>query len=96
MNSDECGSLGSFPQICVNDDLVAKKFAYYESQSVDGKWLDESEHMPIMLSHSVLTQTSCKTMKKQKTTDKINLPPGQHTPHTLTCSLRARSTKKGK
>lgn len=75
-----------FFQICVNDDLVAKKFAHYHSQSVDGKWLDEAEQTPIMLSHSVLMQTAGRTVKKE-TIDKINLPPGQHTPHTHTRSL---------
>lgn len=81
MNSDDTESLGCFLQICVNDDLVAKKFAYYDSQSVDGKWLDEAEQTPIMLSCCVLTQTARKTMQKKKTIDKINLPPGQHTLH---------------
>ncbi|XP_075884804.1 putative ATP-dependent RNA helicase TDRD12 isoform X2 [Nelusetta ayraudi] len=61
-------------KICVNDDLVAKKFAHYHSQSVDGKWLDEAEQTPIMLSHSVLMQTAGKTVKKKKI-DKINWPP---------------------
>lgn len=80
INSDDYKSLGFFVffQICVNDDLVAKKFAHYHSQSVDGKWLDEAEQTPIMLSHSVLMQTAGRTVK-EKTIDKINLPPGQHT-----------------
>lgn len=82
MKSDDCMSLGCFPQICLNDDLVAKKFAYYDSQSVDGKWLDETEQTPMMLAQSILTQTTCKTMNKKKTVDKMNLLSGQYTPCT--------------
>lgn len=70
-----------FFQICVNDDLVAKRFAHYDSQSADGSWLDEAEQTPIMLSHSVLTQMACKTAKRK--TGRTHLPPGKHT-HTHT------------
>ncbi|XP_054475841.1 putative ATP-dependent RNA helicase TDRD12 isoform X2 [Anoplopoma fimbria] len=45
-------------KICVNDDLVAKKFAYY----IGG--LDEVDRLPFMLSSSILTQTVCTTSIK--------------------------------
>ncbi|KAM3870210.1 putative ATP-dependent RNA helicase TDRD12 [Diretmus argenteus] len=41
-------------KICVNDDLVAKKFAYYR-QLVDGGGLDEVDRHPSMLASNVLT-----------------------------------------
>ncbi|XP_029378205.1 putative ATP-dependent RNA helicase TDRD12 [Echeneis naucrates] len=44
-------------KICVNDDLVAKKFAYYSVRSDDNSWMDEVNRSPVMLSSSVLTQT---------------------------------------
>lgn len=42
-------------QICVNDDLVAKRFAYYSTKSGDG--LEEGDRLPVMLSYSILTQS---------------------------------------
>lgn len=59
-------------QICVNDDLVTKKFALYDSQSADGAWLDEC---PVMLSTSILTQMACRTPKKP--TAQAQAPPGK-------------------
>lgn len=47
----------SCSQICVNDDLVAKKFAVYDSQLAAGRQLDELEQQPLMLPSSLLTQT---------------------------------------
>uniref|UniRef100_A0AAQ6AJI9 RNA helicase n=1 Tax=Amphiprion ocellaris TaxID=80972 RepID=A0AAQ6AJI9_AMPOC len=44
-------------KICVNEDLVAKKFAYYSRDSADSGGLDEWERLPVMLSSSILTQT---------------------------------------
>ncbi|XP_070764009.1 putative ATP-dependent RNA helicase TDRD12 [Enoplosus armatus] len=44
-------------KICVNDDLVAKKFAYYIRESADGSGLDEVDQFPIMLSSSIFHQT---------------------------------------
>ncbi|XP_005936446.1 putative ATP-dependent RNA helicase TDRD12 isoform X2 [Haplochromis burtoni] len=41
-------------KICVNDDLVAKRFAYYSTKSGDG--LEEGDRLPVMLSYSILTQ----------------------------------------
>lgn len=37
--------------MCVNDDLVAKKFALYDNG------LHEADQYPVMLSSSILTQT---------------------------------------
>ncbi|XP_044049258.1 putative ATP-dependent RNA helicase TDRD12 isoform X2 [Siniperca chuatsi] len=51
-------------KICVNDDLVAKKFAYYIRESADGGGLDEVDQFPVMLSSSILTQTVCATSNK--------------------------------
>lgn len=45
-------------QICVNDDLVAKKFAVYASQLAAGRELDEQEQEPVMLPPSVLKQSA--------------------------------------
>lgn len=45
-----------FSQICVNDDLVAKKFAYYNRESEEISWLDEVDRLPVMLSRSILAQ----------------------------------------
>ncbi|XP_024657245.1 uncharacterized protein LOC112433198 [Maylandia zebra] len=42
-------------KICVNDDLVAKRFAYYSTKSGDG--LEEGDRLPVMLSYSILTQS---------------------------------------
>ncbi|XP_039989883.1 putative ATP-dependent RNA helicase TDRD12 isoform X2 [Xiphias gladius] len=44
-------------KICVNDDLVAKKFAYYSRESTESSRLDEVDQFPVMLSSSILTQT---------------------------------------
>ncbi|XP_031135679.1 putative ATP-dependent RNA helicase TDRD12 isoform X2 [Sander lucioperca] len=51
-------------KICVNDDLVAKKFAYYSRESADSNGLDEVDTHPVMLSYSILTQTVGTTSKK--------------------------------
>ncbi|XP_071316534.1 putative ATP-dependent RNA helicase TDRD12 isoform X3 [Trachinotus anak] len=44
-------------KICVNDDLVAKKFAYYSRESAEDSGMDEMDRFPVMLSASILTQT---------------------------------------
>ncbi|KAM8751496.1 putative ATP-dependent RNA helicase TDRD12 [Acanthopagrus schlegelii] len=51
-------------KICVNDDLVAKKFAVYIGESADGGGLDELDQVPVMLSSNILTQTVCTTSNK--------------------------------
>ncbi|XP_059190875.1 putative ATP-dependent RNA helicase TDRD12 [Centropristis striata] len=53
-------------KICVNDDLVAKKFAYYSREAADSGGLDEVDQHPVMLSSSILTQTVCTTPNKLK------------------------------
>ncbi|XP_034077670.1 putative ATP-dependent RNA helicase TDRD12 [Gymnodraco acuticeps] len=45
-------------KICLNDDLVAKKFAYYSRESADRREMDEEDQLPVMLSSSILTQTA--------------------------------------
>uniref|UniRef100_A0A671U2Z6 RNA helicase n=1 Tax=Sparus aurata TaxID=8175 RepID=A0A671U2Z6_SPAAU len=50
-------------KICVNDDLVAKKFALYMREA-DGDGLDELDQFPVMLSSNILTQTVCTTSNK--------------------------------
>ncbi|XP_028264537.1 putative ATP-dependent RNA helicase TDRD12 [Parambassis ranga] len=44
-------------KICVNDDLVAKKFAYYSRQTAGCGSLDEVDRIPAMLTSSILTPT---------------------------------------
>lgn len=73
--------LTNCPQICVNDDLVAKKFAVYDSQLAAGRELDELEQEPVMLPSSVLKQTA--------STSTSTAAPGKHT-HTLTGWLQTR------
>ncbi|XP_029288889.1 putative ATP-dependent RNA helicase TDRD12 isoform X3 [Cottoperca gobio] len=51
-------------KICVNDDLVAKKFAYYSRESADGGELNDFDKLPVMLSSSILTQTVCTSSNK--------------------------------
>ncbi|XP_037622451.1 putative ATP-dependent RNA helicase TDRD12 isoform X4 [Sebastes umbrosus] len=51
-------------KICVNDDLVAKKFAYYSRESADSGGLNEVDQYPVMLSSSILTQTVCTSSNK--------------------------------
>lgn len=64
-------------QICVNDDLVAKKFAVYISKSAADTWLDEVDQLPVMLNSSILNQTVCMTSNKLPA--KTQPPPGKHT-----------------
>ncbi|XP_032406227.1 putative ATP-dependent RNA helicase TDRD12 [Xiphophorus hellerii] len=47
-------------KICVNDDLVANRFACYSSSG-----LDACDRFPLMLSPSILTQTALKCSDKQ-------------------------------
>ncbi|PWA19901.1 hypothetical protein CCH79_00016596, partial [Gambusia affinis] len=47
-------------KICVNDDLVANRFACYSSSG-----LDACDRFPLMLSPSILTQTASKCSDKQ-------------------------------
>uniref|UniRef100_A0A3P9NCA3 RNA helicase n=1 Tax=Poecilia reticulata TaxID=8081 RepID=A0A3P9NCA3_POERE len=47
-------------KICVNDDLVANRFACYSSSG-----LDASDRFPLMLSPSILTRTASKCSDKQ-------------------------------
>ncbi|XP_042352829.1 putative ATP-dependent RNA helicase TDRD12 [Plectropomus leopardus] len=64
-------------KICVNDDLVAKKFAYYSRDLADSDVLDEMDKYPVMLPSSILTQTVCKTSNQR--TAQTQAPPGKHT-----------------
>ncbi|XP_070686471.1 putative ATP-dependent RNA helicase TDRD12 [Pempheris klunzingeri] len=45
-------------KICVNDDLVVKKFAYYIRESADGGGPGEVDQFPVMLSSNILTMHS--------------------------------------
>ncbi|XP_045892826.1 putative ATP-dependent RNA helicase TDRD12 isoform X2 [Micropterus dolomieu] len=60
-------------KICVNDDLVAKKFAYFIRESADSGWLDEVDRFPITVSSNILNQTVCTTSNKP--TAQIQPPP---------------------
>ncbi|XP_015253445.1 PREDICTED: putative ATP-dependent RNA helicase TDRD12 [Cyprinodon variegatus] len=58
-------------KICVNDDLVAKKFAYYSSSG-----LDACDRAPLPCSYSILTPTLSKCSHKQ--TEQNLRSPGDH------------------
>ncbi|KAL4003987.1 GDNF family receptor alpha [Sarotherodon galilaeus] len=60
-------------KICVNDDLVAKRFAYYSTNSTDG--LEEGDRLPVMLSSSILTQSV--SLVSNKPTAQTQPPPDQ-------------------
>lgn len=47
----------------MNDDLVAKKFALYDSQLAAGSELEEVEQEPVMLPATVLTQSARTTAR---------------------------------
>lgn len=66
------------PQICANDDLVAKKFAYYRTKYSDSSRLDEEDRFPVMLSSSIFTQTGSNRPAAQ-----IPPPLGKQTHHLL-------------
>ncbi|KAM6937847.1 putative ATP-dependent RNA helicase TDRD12 [Xenentodon cancila] len=44
-------------KICVNDELVAKKFAYYSGDTAGSISLDAGDRIPVMLYSNILTQT---------------------------------------
>uniref|UniRef100_A0A3Q1I994 RNA helicase n=1 Tax=Anabas testudineus TaxID=64144 RepID=A0A3Q1I994_ANATE len=64
------------PQICVNDDLVANKFAYYNRNSAECSSLEKEGRCPLMLSHSILTQTV--SANTHKPTARLQPPPGNN------------------
>ncbi|XP_076588920.1 putative ATP-dependent RNA helicase TDRD12 [Chaetodon auriga] len=53
-------------KICVNDDLVAKKFALYIRESAGRGGLDEVDQIPVMLYSSILSQTVCTSSNKPR------------------------------
>lgn len=53
----------------MNDDLVAKKFALYDSQLAAGYELEEVEQEPVMLPATVLTQSARTTRAPGKGTN---------------------------
>ncbi|KAM9854853.1 putative ATP-dependent RNA helicase TDRD12 [Aulostomus maculatus] len=79
-------------KVCVNDELVAKKFAHYSRKSADGGGvLDEVDRSPLMLSSSILTQIvstpsnepAAQTPPPPVTSQNmvgVNLPAGQSPP----------------
>ncbi|XP_024858341.1 putative ATP-dependent RNA helicase TDRD12 isoform X2 [Kryptolebias marmoratus] len=52
-------------KICVNDDLVAKKFAYYSRHPADSNCLDGRDWLPVMLSSNILTPIASKSSNRQ-------------------------------
>lgn len=78
------------PQICVNDDLVAKKFAYYSRKSADSSRLDEEDRFLLRLSPGILMQTVSATTIKP--TSQIQPPPGKHPVNTLPVPVVAFSS----
>lgn len=65
----------------MNDDLVAKKFAYYSRKLADSSELDEEDRFPLMLSPGILTPTVSATANKP--TARAQPAPGKHTDNTL-------------
>ncbi|XP_062246116.1 putative ATP-dependent RNA helicase TDRD12 [Platichthys flesus] len=51
-------------KICVNDDLVAKRFAYYTRESATSMELDEVDRFPNMLSSGILNQSVSTILRK--------------------------------
>ncbi|CAB1459642.1 unnamed protein product [Pleuronectes platessa] len=64
-------------KICVNDDLVAKRFAYYTRESAASMELDEVDRFPNMLSSGILNQSVSTTLRKP--TAVTQPPAGKHT-----------------
>lgn len=56
----------SFFQICMNDDLVAKRYAYYSTLPAGSNGLNGANWLPVRLSSSILTQTASKSSDRQK------------------------------
>ncbi|XP_029991466.1 putative ATP-dependent RNA helicase TDRD12 [Sphaeramia orbicularis] len=54
-------------KICVNDDLVAKKFAYYTRESAHDSMLNEKDQCPVMWPSSILNQAVFVTPNKPVT-----------------------------
>uniref|UniRef100_A0A3Q1EMX9 RNA helicase n=1 Tax=Acanthochromis polyacanthus TaxID=80966 RepID=A0A3Q1EMX9_9TELE len=63
-------------KICVNEELVAKRFAYYSRDSADSEGLDEGDRLPVMLSSSILTQIVSTASNKLITQSQP--PPGKY------------------
>ncbi|KAI3370727.1 hypothetical protein L3Q82_007106 [Scortum barcoo] len=62
-------------KICANDDLVAKRFAYYIRESGDGGGLDEADQFPIRLPSTILTLHSPTRTTLNKPTAQTHPPP---------------------
>uniref|UniRef100_A0A3P8T9Q8 RNA helicase n=1 Tax=Amphiprion percula TaxID=161767 RepID=A0A3P8T9Q8_AMPPE len=78
-------------KICVNEDLVAKKFAYYSRDSADSGGLDEWERLPVMLSSSILTQTV--STASNKLTTQSQPRPGKYRNRTAhRCSFEVKNS----
>ncbi|XP_040894679.1 putative ATP-dependent RNA helicase TDRD12 [Toxotes jaculatrix] len=71
-------------KICVNDDLVAKSFAYYSSESAESSGLDEVDQYPVMLPSGILSQSVSTTSKTP--TAQTKPPPGKQHVWALTHS----------
>uniref|UniRef100_A0A8C2Z2K6 RNA helicase n=1 Tax=Cyclopterus lumpus TaxID=8103 RepID=A0A8C2Z2K6_CYCLU len=67
-------------KICVKDDLVAKRFAYYSGG------LDEADRSPVMLSSSILTQSVGSTSIKT-TAQTTQTPPGKRRADVTSCGF---------
>ncbi|XP_061578783.1 putative ATP-dependent RNA helicase TDRD12 [Cololabis saira] len=67
-------------KICVNDELVAKKFAYYSRDTTGSNGLDAADRIPVMLSSNILTQIISNKAQAQEpsgkntTTDSVSQP----------------------
>ncbi|XP_055011721.1 putative ATP-dependent RNA helicase TDRD12 isoform X2 [Boleophthalmus pectinirostris] len=67
-------------KICVNDELVAKKFAYYSKAPAAASGLDEEDQKPVMLSSSFLNQAVNQTKPVPQFAP-------QSPPSTATCTM---------
>uniref|UniRef100_A0A672YDC8 RNA helicase n=1 Tax=Sphaeramia orbicularis TaxID=375764 RepID=A0A672YDC8_9TELE len=73
-------------KICVNDDLVAKKFAYYTRESAHDSMLNEKDQCPVMWPSSILNQAVFVTPNKPVT--QTQHPPGKCIENFLSRALR--------
>uniref|UniRef100_UPI0037E94DDE putative ATP-dependent RNA helicase TDRD12 n=1 Tax=Semicossyphus pulcher TaxID=241346 RepID=UPI0037E94DDE len=82
-------------KVCVNHDLVVKKFAFFIRESADGSQVDEVDPCPIMLHPDILTQRNppwTLFTAAIKPTAQAQPPPGSRRHHELkTCEDGSRS-----
>uniref|UniRef100_A0A3B4BI68 RNA helicase n=1 Tax=Periophthalmus magnuspinnatus TaxID=409849 RepID=A0A3B4BI68_9GOBI len=76
-------------KICVNDELVAKKFAYYSKDPAAVSGLDEEDQKPVMLSSSILNQAVNHTLAQSA--PQSLPPPGKREELHFECNIKLLS-----